>query len=164
MSRYICRQCITVLYGSLSRWLWLYSLNDVWKRRCYRQIVPGYSVVYNFCYIMCTFWPAQYNQLDKLFNLNILFFSKGLKFLTNFPWVFNQWIMLTERKLYVCFHCHDYADHLVVREHLESRVNLVVKANQSLSLIKGTQKNRKQLVGSLKSWWYIFGGVFKKTG
>ena len=41
-------------------------------------------------------------------------------------------------------------------------MNLVVKANQSLSLIKGTPKNIKKLVGSLKCWWYIFGGVLKK--
>ena len=50
---------------------------------------------------------------------------------------------------------------IIVREHLESCVNLVVKANQSLSLLKGTPKNIKKLVGSLKSKWYIFGGVLK---
>ena len=50
---------------------------------------------------------------------------------------------------------------VLVREHLEPRVNLVVKANQSLSLLKGTPKNIKKLVGSLTSKWYIFGGVLK---
>ena len=56
--------------------------------------------------------------------------------------------------------CLIYIGGILVRGLLESRVNLVVKANQSLSLLKGTPKNITKLVGSLKSKWYI-GGVLK---
>ena len=48
----------------------------------------------------------------------------------------------------------------IVRKHLESRVNLVVKANQSLSLLKGTPKNIKKTcwqseIQVVHFWWSV---------